>query len=104
MHGSSLYASAALTGVIHIVPIRRPAYHPAKPMSPTDSFSLFINIIDLLDMLFRVLCWVLPRTQISYLDNALDGTKKDLQRAEEMGIEVQEFKKDMQMYVLFPQI
>lgn len=69
-------------------------------MSPTDSFSLFINVIDLLDMLFRLLYWVLPKTQISHLDSALDGTKKDLQRAEEMGIEVQQFKKDMQMYVL----
>ncbi|EIM87197.1 uncharacterized protein STEHIDRAFT_156186 [Stereum hirsutum FP-91666 SS1] len=68
-------------------------------MSPTDSFSLFINVIDLLDMLFHVLCCVLPRTQILNLNNALDGTKKDLERAEEMGIEVQEFKKDMQMYI-----
>lgn len=95
---------AALTSILHIVSIHRSAYHSVKTMSPTDSFSLFINVIDLLDMIFRLLCWVLPRTQISYLDDALHGTKKDLQRAEEMGIEVQKFKKDMQMYVLLPLI
>lgn len=44
-------------------------------MSPADNFGLFINIISLIDVFFRLLAWLLPHAQVEELGKSTTDDK-----------------------------